>query len=55
MKRNLNLLGLILTLFILAAPGASAVTGTVYNGFLSRCDVNHDGSVTVNDVTIVYN
>lgn len=44
-----------MALIVMIAPRAGAVTGTVYNGFFGRCDVNGDGAVTVNDVTIVYN
>ncbi|MBO4721323.1 MAG: SusF/SusE family outer membrane protein [Muribaculaceae bacterium] len=55
MKRILHLAGLVLALVVLVAPRAEASVGTVYNGFLSRCDVNHDGSVTATDITIVYN
>ncbi len=55
MKRILCLVGLVMALVVMITPRVEAVTGTVYNGFVNRCDVNRDGSITVNDVTIVYN
>ena len=55
MKRILYLASLVLALVVLIVPHAEATVGTVYNGFMSRCDVNHDGVVTATDVTIIYN
>ena len=55
MKRILYLASLVMALVVLIVPNAEATVGTVYNGFMSRCDVNHDGVVTATDVTIIYN
>ena len=55
MKHFKYFLCIVFAFIVLFPPHAQAAVGSVYNGFLNRCDVNGDGSVSATDVTIVYN